>query len=155
MGLRDFWHESTQEASSCRWWWSFGSCWVGFTWIWSTAITLHRYFRFGFIGIIIVDGGHRGIMFSRIGGVKPDIYAEGLHFRFVSLTQSWWILACLGFNILLSTIFVLNQEKSLRLQGAKVFPALNAILMPLIRSRIVFARILSTSELFECFTWRL
>ncbi|EUB62803.1 Prohibitin-2 [Echinococcus granulosus] len=28
-----------------------------------------------------VDGGHRGIMFSRIGGVKPDIYAEGLHFR--------------------------------------------------------------------------
>ncbi|KAM7542288.1 hypothetical protein Aperf_G00000009398 [Anoplocephala perfoliata] len=28
-----------------------------------------------------VDGGHRGIMFSRIGGVKPDIYPEGLHFR--------------------------------------------------------------------------
>ncbi|VDD75337.1 unnamed protein product [Mesocestoides corti] len=28
-----------------------------------------------------VDGGHRAIMFSRIGGVKPDIYTEGLHVR--------------------------------------------------------------------------
>ncbi|KAM3181413.1 Prohibitin-2, subunit of the prohibitin complex (Phb1p-Phb2p) [Hymenolepis weldensis] len=28
-----------------------------------------------------VDGGHRAIMFSRIKGVKPDIYPEGLHFR--------------------------------------------------------------------------
>uniref|UniRef100_A0A0X3QF39 Prohibitin n=1 Tax=Schistocephalus solidus TaxID=70667 RepID=A0A0X3QF39_SCHSO len=31
--------------------------------------------------LFTVDGGHRGIMFSRIGGVKPDIYPEGLHFR--------------------------------------------------------------------------
>jgi len=28
-----------------------------------------------------VEGGHRSIIFSRIGGVQPDIYAEGLHFR--------------------------------------------------------------------------
>lgn len=28
-----------------------------------------------------VDGGHRAIIFSRIGGVQPDIYSEGLHFR--------------------------------------------------------------------------
>lgn len=28
-----------------------------------------------------VDGGHRAIIFSRIGGVQPDIYREGLHFR--------------------------------------------------------------------------
>ncbi|ESN96029.1 hypothetical protein HELRODRAFT_185064 [Helobdella robusta] len=28
-----------------------------------------------------VDGGHRAIIFSRIGGIKPDIYTEGLHFR--------------------------------------------------------------------------
>jgi prohibitin 2 len=28
-----------------------------------------------------VDGGHRAIIFSRIGGVQPDIYTEGLHFR--------------------------------------------------------------------------
>lgn len=28
-----------------------------------------------------VDGGHRAIIFSRIGGVQKDIYSEGLHFR--------------------------------------------------------------------------
>lgn len=28
-----------------------------------------------------VEGGHRAIIFSRIGGVQPDIYREGLHFR--------------------------------------------------------------------------
>jgi len=28
-----------------------------------------------------VDGGHRAIIFSRIGGVKNDVYTEGLHFR--------------------------------------------------------------------------
>ena len=28
-----------------------------------------------------VDGGHRAIMFSRIGGIQNDIMAEGLHFR--------------------------------------------------------------------------
>lgn len=28
-----------------------------------------------------VDGGHRAIMFNRIGGVGDDIYSEGLHFR--------------------------------------------------------------------------
>ncbi|KAH9513512.1 Prohibitin-2, subunit of the prohibitin complex (Phb1p-Phb2p) [Bulinus truncatus] len=28
-----------------------------------------------------VDGGHRAIIFSRLSGIKPDIYVEGLHFR--------------------------------------------------------------------------
>lgn len=28
-----------------------------------------------------VDGGHRAILFSRIGGIQNDIMAEGLHFR--------------------------------------------------------------------------
>ncbi|XP_071945490.1 prohibitin-2-like [Antedon mediterranea] len=28
-----------------------------------------------------VDGGHRAIIFSRLGGIKDDIYSEGLHFR--------------------------------------------------------------------------
>lgn len=31
--------------------------------------------------VYTVDGGHRAIIFSRIGGVKNDIYSEGLHFR--------------------------------------------------------------------------
>merc|ERR1711874_952467 len=28
-----------------------------------------------------VDGGHRAIIFSRLGGIQPDIMTEGLHFR--------------------------------------------------------------------------
>ena len=28
-----------------------------------------------------VDGGHRAIIFSRIGGIQNDIMTEGLHFR--------------------------------------------------------------------------
>ncbi|KAJ8917263.1 hypothetical protein NQ315_002280 [Exocentrus adspersus] len=28
-----------------------------------------------------VEGGHRAIIFSRIGGIQKDIYTEGLHFR--------------------------------------------------------------------------
>lgn len=28
-----------------------------------------------------VEGGHRSIIFNRIGGVQPDVYREGLHFR--------------------------------------------------------------------------
>ncbi|XP_078337029.1 prohibitin-2-like isoform X2 [Crassostrea virginica] len=28
-----------------------------------------------------VDGGHRSIIFSRIGGVQKQVYSEGLHFR--------------------------------------------------------------------------
>ncbi|XP_064598919.1 prohibitin-2-like [Liolophura sinensis] len=31
--------------------------------------------------IYTVDGGHRAIIFSRIGGVKNDIFTEGIHFR--------------------------------------------------------------------------
>jgi len=31
--------------------------------------------------VYTVEGGHRAIIFSRIGGVKPNIYSEGLHFR--------------------------------------------------------------------------
>jgi len=31
--------------------------------------------------IYTVEGGHRAIIFSRIGGVQNDVYVEGLHFR--------------------------------------------------------------------------
>lgn len=31
--------------------------------------------------LMLVDGGHRAIVYSRIGGVKPDIYGEGTHLR--------------------------------------------------------------------------
>lgn len=31
--------------------------------------------------VYTVEGGHRAIIFSRISGVKPDVYLEGLHFR--------------------------------------------------------------------------
>jgi len=31
--------------------------------------------------IFTVEGGHRAVMFSRIGGVKSEVYGEGLHFR--------------------------------------------------------------------------
>lgn len=29
----------------------------------------------------VVEAGHRSIIFSRIGGVQPGVYSEGLHFR--------------------------------------------------------------------------
>lgn len=31
--------------------------------------------------VYTVEGGHRAIIFSRLGGIKDEIYAEGLHFR--------------------------------------------------------------------------
>lgn len=31
--------------------------------------------------IYTVEGGHRAIVFSRLGGIQQDIYREGLHFR--------------------------------------------------------------------------
>lgn len=31
--------------------------------------------------VYTVDGGHRAIIFSRIGGIQPEVYSEGLHFR--------------------------------------------------------------------------
>ncbi|XP_023216596.1 prohibitin-2-like [Centruroides sculpturatus] len=31
--------------------------------------------------VYTVEGGHRSIIFSRIGGVQNEVYAEGLHFR--------------------------------------------------------------------------
>lgn len=31
--------------------------------------------------VCVVEGGHRAIIFSRIGGIQPDIYREGLHLR--------------------------------------------------------------------------
>ncbi len=31
--------------------------------------------------IFAVDGGHRAIMFSRLGGIQKEIMVEGLHFR--------------------------------------------------------------------------
>lgn len=30
---------------------------------------------------VLVDGGHRAIIFSRIGGIQNTVYTEGLHFR--------------------------------------------------------------------------
>lgn len=32
--------------------------------------------------VFTVDGGHRAIIFSRLGGIQKDVFAEGLHFRF-------------------------------------------------------------------------
>lgn len=31
--------------------------------------------------VYTVDGGHRSIIFSRLGGIQPDVYSEGLHFK--------------------------------------------------------------------------
>lgn len=31
--------------------------------------------------LLAVEGGHRAIIFSRIGGIQNNIYTEGLHFR--------------------------------------------------------------------------
>lgn len=31
--------------------------------------------------LFTVEGGHRAVMFNRIGGTQPDVYSEGLHFR--------------------------------------------------------------------------
>ena len=32
--------------------------------------------------VYTVDGGHRAIIFSRLGGIQDEVYAEGLHFRY-------------------------------------------------------------------------
>lgn len=31
--------------------------------------------------VYTVDGGHRAIIFSRLGGIQKEVYSEGLHFR--------------------------------------------------------------------------
>eukprot|EP00794_Sanderia_malayensis_P015296 gene15296-16873_t len=31
--------------------------------------------------VYTVDGGHRAIIFSRLGGIQKNVYAEGIHFR--------------------------------------------------------------------------
>jgi prohibitin 2 len=31
--------------------------------------------------VIAVDGGHRAIIFNRVGGIQDDVYSEGLHFK--------------------------------------------------------------------------
>ena len=31
--------------------------------------------------LALVDGGHRAIKYTRVGGVKPNIYPEGTHFN--------------------------------------------------------------------------
>lgn len=36
-----------------------------------------------------VDGGHRAIKYTRVGGVKPDIYAEG---KDKTLLFNFWLL---------------------------------------------------------------
>jgi len=35
---------------------------------------------FGYHSLFSVDGGHRGVVFNRLQGVKDDIFAEGTHF---------------------------------------------------------------------------
>lgn len=49
-----------------------------------TYFTKFPYIKFliKHIFTLIVDGGHRAIIFSRLGGIQRDIYSEGLHFRF-------------------------------------------------------------------------
>ena len=40
------------------------------------------YVDFFFCSLIItVEGGHRAIIFSRLGGIQKNVYSEGLHFR--------------------------------------------------------------------------
>lgn len=39
---------------------------------------LHNHIQFL---LLPVEGGHRAIIFSRLGGIQNDIYSEGLHFR--------------------------------------------------------------------------
>jgi len=34
-----------------------------------------------FLIIFAVEGGHRAIMFNRIGGIQKQVFPEGLHFR--------------------------------------------------------------------------
>merc|ERR1719499_2237273 len=34
---------------------------------------------FFYNSLYTVDGGHRGVVFNRISGVKPEIYGEGIH----------------------------------------------------------------------------
>lgn len=41
-------------------------------------LTFTTYF---YVALFLVEGGHRAIMFNRIGGIQQEIYPEGLHFR--------------------------------------------------------------------------
>ena len=47
----------------------------------STVRYTHHAFHRAKANTYLVDGGHRAIVYSRIGGVKPDIYGEGTHLR--------------------------------------------------------------------------
>ena len=38
--------------------------------------------------IYTVEGGHRAVIFSRIGGVKNEVYKEGLHFRLKEMSNN-------------------------------------------------------------------
>lgn len=55
-----------------------------------------RYYVFADdIGLMnIVDGGHRAIKYTRLHGVKPDIYPEGTHFA-VSLVYTLFFVVCM------------------------------------------------------------
>ena len=46
------------------------------------SFNIYTYFYISNFGFTLVDGGHRAIMFNRIGGVQNYVLAEGLHFRF-------------------------------------------------------------------------
>jgi len=41
------------------------------------SISNHFFFFIAFT----VEGGHRAIMFNRIGGIQKQVFPEGLHFR--------------------------------------------------------------------------
>lgn len=78
---------------------------------------------------VLVEGGHRAIIFNRIGGVDQNtIHSEGLHFRYTKKPNKHRIrkLFCVffsefrGFNIRLYMIFVLVQVLSVRQRVAKV-----------------------------------
>ena len=47
-----------------------------------TVKAVITYILYQYMCLISVDGGHRAIIFSRLGGVQEDVYVEGLHFRF-------------------------------------------------------------------------
>jgi len=50
-------------------------------WVLASKIKkVHHATAYGYI-ILIVEGGHRAIMFNRIGGIQREVYPEGLHFR--------------------------------------------------------------------------
>jgi hypothetical protein len=77
--------------------------------------------------VFTVEGGHRAVMFSRVSGVEDRVFAEGMHFRYVSPPLPG--LSChlahknpasLGSSIPLSTISAPSPTASPRPRAPKV-----------------------------------